>query len=182
MRCSMLLYHRGPERMSGEVLLPLNTLKMKEPELYKLYTSRYLGREETLRQIIPFFDCLWNDVIFLSPVHPEVVFAARESCGVQARGTRKSEWFVIESNHLEQEKLLLFRNRPKWLIAREKDKAEYEPLATVSEEEKVRLPEVSEGALWSFLKFQEDALFFSYVPHVLYKGVINITGTEIITF
>ena len=177
----MLLYHLVPTELVGTKLYPLNDLKSFHLDLYERARTKYIGREAVMQQIIPLLDCLWNDVIFLSPVHPEKILHARISFGLQGNYDKKSPWFVLESENLDQSKLILYRHRPKWLADQEQDKAEYLPFVEVSQFEKEQLTEIPECALWSIQKFREKSLFQSYVPHLLYKGVIDITNASIVT-
>jgi hypothetical protein len=176
----MLLYHLVPEELSGTKLYPLNQLISISPGAYAKAVSKYAGREEVTQIVIPVLGCLWNDVVFLSPVHPEKIIRARRDAGLVADYDKKRSWFVLDSDVLDQSQTLLYRHRPKWLINLETDKTEYVPFAEVSEAEKSRLAEMPEGALWSIRKFREEAFFQSYIPHILYQGVIDVAGAEIV--
>jgi hypothetical protein len=176
----MLLYHLVPEELSGTKLYPLNQLKSISPWAYAKAVSKYAGREHVTQIVIPVFECLWNDVVFLSPVHPEKITKARRQAGLAADYNKKKEWFVLDSDVLDQSQTLLYRHRPQWLINLATDKAEYIPFVEISQGEKSRLAEMPEGALWSIRKFREGAFFQSYIPHVLYKGAIDVAGAEIV--
>ncbi|MEZ0208917.1 MAG: hypothetical protein ACAH17_01955 [Candidatus Paceibacterota bacterium] len=175
----MLLYHLLPKELSGTKLYPLNELKKINPALYDRHASKYVGRETVMLQNIPLFDCLWNDVIFLSPVHPGKIVTARESCGVPTQDRPERDWLVIQSEKLDQHQLLLYRHRPLWLIEQEPQKAEYVPFTELSEAEKVELTEVPESALWSIRKHREKSLFQGFIPHLLYRGTIDVRDGEL---
>ena len=73
------VYHMVPKEMKGEVLNSLNEMKLIHPELHKHYSKKYFNhpeRERLLLRRIPKLDCLWNNVIFLSPLHPYYVYEA----------------------------------------------------------------------------------------------------------
>jgi hypothetical protein len=176
----MLLYHLVPEELSGTKLYPLNQLINTSPGAYAKAVAKYAGRERVMQTVIPVFECLWNEVVFLSPVHPEKITKARRQAGLAADYNKKKEWFVLDSDALDQSQTLLFRHRPQWLINLATDKAEYIPFAEVPQGEKARLAEMPEGALWSIRKFREEALFQSYIPHILYQGVIDVAGADIV--
>lgn len=169
----MFLYHRTPPHMEGTELIPLNEQRELYPKLYEESVSKYAGRMEVMKIIIPSFECLWNDVLFLSPVHPQVINEVRRRYEVP---TPERRWFEIDSNLLDQNKLLLFRHRPEWLIQKEMEKGEYEPFAKLSEEEKVSLSQLQEPGEWSIRRWREEALYFGYVPHILYRGRIETIG------
>lgn len=176
----MLLYHLVPKELSGTKLYPLNDLKEISPALYERAVSKYAGREIVMQQTIPLLDCLWNDVLFLSPVHPDKIVQARLSSGLQGNYDKNNLWFVLESESLDQSKLVLYRHRPKWLIDQEPHKAEYAWFADLSDSEKEELVEMPECALWSIRKFREKSFFQSYVPHLLYRRVIDVTHAGIV--
>ena len=82
------VYHMVPKDMKGEVLISLNEIKSNYPELYKIYSKKYLNhpeRESLLLRSIPKLNCLWNDVIFLLPLHPYYVYEALQSLGVSIK-------------------------------------------------------------------------------------------------
>lgn len=66
------VYHRQLKGFIGNYIVPLNLMPQLDgfSELHKLAISKYEGREKLLSRVIPTLNCLWNDVIFLSPVHP----------------------------------------------------------------------------------------------------------------
>lgn len=67
------LYHWVPKDLQGDTLFPLNTLKEKYPDLYKKEASKYVGREQIMQDVLPILNCLWNDVLHFSAVHPSLV-------------------------------------------------------------------------------------------------------------
>lgn len=74
--------------MTGEALISLNEIKLMHPELYKTYSKKYFDhpeRESLLLKSIPKLNCLWNDVIFLLPLHPYYVYEALHSHGVSIK-------------------------------------------------------------------------------------------------
>jgi hypothetical protein len=169
----MLLYHRIPPNMKGSKLIPLNEQRELLPELYKAAVQKYADRMSVMHQIIPYFECLWNDVLFLSPVHPQLMNDARRLYKVSTPETR---WFEIDSDLLEQDKLLLYRHRPKWLVEMEPEKDEYEAFTKLTKEEKQSLIKLQEAGIWSIRKWREKALYWGHVPHILYRGHIDTTG------
>ena len=57
--------------MEGETLYPLNKLKDVYSNIYEEARSKYKGREAVMRHKIPYLNCLWNDVLHLTVVHPQ---------------------------------------------------------------------------------------------------------------
>ncbi len=74
----MYLYHRVPDNMDGTILYPLNELRLIKPELYEAHAKKYRKREALMDRRIPHLNCLWNDVLFFTAVHPSVFRKAFE--------------------------------------------------------------------------------------------------------
>lgn len=176
----MFLYHAVPPVFKGTVLYPLNQLRNQYPDVYEFGVSKYQGREALLTRMISEMGCMWNDVIFLTPVHPHAVILMREKYGCIRTKTGLSsssrEWFEIESDELEEDKLWLFYHRPDWLIASDPKQSEFVPLSTLSSNDIEKLTLIPEVAEWSVYTFKDEALFFSYIPHILYLGTIETSG------
>ena len=66
------VYHKMLKNFVGHLIIPLNMMPELEGYslIYNEQIAKYTGREHLLSRIIPTLNCLWNDVIFLSPVHP----------------------------------------------------------------------------------------------------------------
>ena len=64
------IYHKVPADMSGNILYPLNVMEKINPEIYEKAVKKYEGREYLMREVIPWLNCLWNDVLHFSIVHP----------------------------------------------------------------------------------------------------------------
>ncbi|TOO19743.1 hypothetical protein CGH40_24485, partial [Vibrio parahaemolyticus] len=79
----MYLYHRVPVNLQGNMLFPLNELKQVHDNLYQFHVKKYRDREGALeRRVLP-LDCLWNDVLHLSPIHPHKIKKALIEQGLQ---------------------------------------------------------------------------------------------------
>ncbi len=79
----MYLYQRVSVNLQGNMLLPLNELKQVYDNLYQLHVKKYRDREGVLeRRVLP-LDCLWNDVLHLSPIHPHKIKKASIEQGLQ---------------------------------------------------------------------------------------------------
>lgn len=68
-----LLYHLMPKNIVGGVLYPLNQLREMHPQIYEAAMRKYEGRAEVTQRNIPLLNCLWNDVVFFTSVHPEAI-------------------------------------------------------------------------------------------------------------
>jgi hypothetical protein len=164
------VYHLVPPDLRGTVLYPLNQLKAIYPEIAAQRMAKYAGREHVLQQRVPPLDCVWNDVLMFSPVHPAALQAAMEEAG-HVRSPRR--WFEIDTQRFTRENTALY------LPGASPEEARivpYEPgclvhYAHVSEAQKrfYRLGELG-----------KPVLLFGGTPHVLYKGSINIDQARVL--
>jgi hypothetical protein len=91
------VYHAVPHLMKGTVLYPLNELKDREPALYDAHSTKYEGRKHLMKERIPLLDdCLWNDVLFLTAVHPAKFRKAYESAGFALKHPFQAFQFEVE--------------------------------------------------------------------------------------
>ena len=175
------LYHRVHREMTGNTLYPLNVLKSKYPELYEKYIKKYKNRPHVLEQKIPILDCLWNDVVHLSSIHPMEIKQALASIGIEYSG----KFFVIDAENLDQGKLVIWLNT--------KDSLKGEKGATSLEYfERFNLqkydtfykifPKERQIKAWQtwIQENQTPPLVLSKCPHFLYKGEIPLDGVKII--
>lgn len=75
------VYHAVPAPMFGTELHPLNTLRTLHPEAYAGAAKKYEWRKSFLELRIPKLECLWNDVLHFSIVHPHHVQEALTAAG-----------------------------------------------------------------------------------------------------
>lgn len=167
------VYHRVPRKLQGNTLYPLNELKDYHHELYQIYIKKYEDREFVMRTPIPMLNCLWNDVLHCSPVHPEKIRDGLFSVGGEWRPTR---WFTIDTqvmNFTSANTIYYFSGQtPK---DRKFESFDVERLSTMRD-----LPE--ETLVYYQRTFYEgkQPLLFAHIPHVLHLGQINIQDVDII--
>lgn len=73
------IYHMCPHHLVGEVLYPLNTLKHLHPDIYEREIAKYQDHPSRInlpQRVIPLLNCLWNDVVQCSPIHPHLLYLA----------------------------------------------------------------------------------------------------------
>ncbi len=73
--------------MRGKALWPLKALAEIEPELGASYRAKYFGREHIATLHVPILDCAWDEVVFLSPIHPQLTANAMHQAGHVVRAT-----------------------------------------------------------------------------------------------
>ncbi len=170
------LYHRVPAQMIGSELIPLNELRLTEPVLYEKYRAKYVGREETMEQRIPFLNCLWNDTVFLSPVHPKDVMDMRKKFGFPIALGR--QYFCIDASVLSETTTVVFSNRSKGNRSWEQNFDRFDPALLDT------LTSLHPDTVDYYKHHQSlgtsDLLMYSKIPHILYKGRLNIASAPII--
>jgi hypothetical protein len=167
----MLLYHKVPGEMLGSVLYPLNLLKNIFPNVYEKQVCKYQGRAELLRRVVPYLDCLWNDVVHLCPVHPSKIYGSLRQVGY---GYPATSFFEIDSASLDQGKMAVMKypvgTEERFYYHRPPDAfpgIDQLPAATAEYYKECR----AKGT---------QPLLFAYVTHVLYKGSIDVGALPII--
>ena len=164
------LYHRMPLNMQGDTLYPLNTLKDKWPEIYKEEITKYESREPLLARQIPQLKCLWNDVIHLTAVDPKVLYTELKDVGFNPPPRK---FYIIDPYDLEPEATIIYLNQhlKKGPLA-EEDVAVYNP---ASLEQYSHFPTHTKNYYKESFSKGEKPLLYHGIPHILYKGSINIT-------
>jgi hypothetical protein len=169
------LYHAVPERMLGSTLYPLTALKGIAPELHDKYAAAYVGRESVMQHEIYPLGCLWNDAIFLCPVHPAKLIGALAKMG---RRTGFRTYFEIDARRLDPELTTVYLHEKRAVDPSQF--VSYDP-ETVCED----YGEIPSRTLRYYRASLRDNLrpmLWGYVPHVLYKGEIETQGCSIISF
>lgn len=165
------LYHRVPKDMQGSVLYPLNQLKALHPEQYTSAAAKYVGREKLMQFEIPQLRCLWNDVIHLSPVHPSDIKNALGSA-FRPRGFR---FYVIDPVILNPEKTIVYLSDEGKSGIKNFVQFNVESLPEYS-----KFPERTQRHYDDFIAKGKQPLLFDGIPHILYKGSIEVTDLKIV--
>ncbi len=167
------IYHWVPENMQGDILYPLNILKEKYPDLYQKEASKYTGREHIMQQQIPFLDCLWNDVLHFSPVHPSVV---KENL-MDAGRTKPFDmnFFKINPHLLNPANTIVYLNRHKDM----RDRLKEDNFAQYNPDDIAQYSEIRDETTRYYKEMYSQGkspLLFHGVVHILYKGPLDTKG------
>lgn len=172
------LYHWVPEDMQGEMLYPLNTLKDIYPDLYKEEASKYVGREHIMQQRIPILDCLWNDVLHFSAVHPSEVKEALFAAG--RTKPYNTKFFQIDPHLLDPKNTIVYLYKHMVMSDKLKEDnfAAYNPddIAPYS-----TLPQVTKDYYKEMFAKGVRPLQYPGVPHILHRGNVDVRGVKIIS-
>jgi len=169
------LYHLVPATgLIGNELVPLNTLKSISPTAYDYHFRKYENRPRVPEQGIPPLDCGWNDVVFFTAVHPQVIASAYDSCGVRLT---KRRFYRIDPKKIDLEHTTV------WLCkSHSKEPEDFVPF------DPQRVEQFSEFPAQTLEYYQRmvregrrrEMLIFAYIPHILFKGTVDVSDAEII--
>lgn len=167
------LYHGKHPEIKGDILYPLNMLRAIYPDLYDAHVKRYAGKEKILEDVIPVLNCLWNDVLHFSPVHPAEIKKAFTELGKDF----EAEYFEVPAELLEPEKSIIYLNGeiPKM------DPKNWLPFSPETVSQFSQLPELTKLHYKEQFEKNESPLLYAKTPHILYKGALNIKNFQIIT-
>lgn len=160
----------------GNVLYPLNQLKEIYPDIYSEHFNKYKGRELVTKNVIPKLNCLWNDVLHFIAVDPKKVY---EEIRKYRPSVPKTYYYKIPAEVLDQENAVvyLYNNSSIDIDMDNKYFINYQPSdldkhSILTKKTKEYYKEVYEKGGIPFL--------WVNVPHILYKGVLDISKIEII--
>lgn len=102
----------GLKEISGDFLVSLNNLLETHPVAYKEHLKKYKGREKLLQERIPILNCLWNDVLHISPINPQAIIDAWQKEGLyeHARIPESIEVYKIPIDLLNEETTVCFQS------------------------------------------------------------------------
>jgi hypothetical protein len=169
--------------MEGNLLIPLNKLSKTQPKLYDQYIQKYEGREKLLLKSLPILKCLWNDVIHLSPINPQLIIDVWKKEGLVADLDKREpfEVYKIPIQKLSKKKTIYFQSLnfdydhfdPRLNKYSRYIEESYRELSSVPKEQ---------IQVWKDDKSCGRVLFwYSHILHVLTQDNIDISNCEIIT-
>lgn len=185
----MNLYHFKRQSFQGKTLYPLNQLHSVFPDSHAEEIKKYEGRELLMQANVPHFNCLWNDVLHFCPIPMneviQAVFDAHKELGLDVAEYKKRfigrEYFVLSADDLEKENLLIFINNRVKPTRTSFAGVEDLFLPYKDGQKLIRkvIPELHQEYLKTQLKQGELPLLFMHLPHVLYKGTIDISLAKV---
>lgn len=167
------VYHKIPKTMMGNTLYPLNALKEIFPKVYESEQEKYKDRLNLLKKEILPLGCLWNDVIHLSPIEPTIIKSAMVSAGIITMP--KLFYYKIPLSSLDARNLTLYfpskgaQQNEKFFPYSSEDAYEF------------TIPDETFSYYLECGKNNTKPLMHFGLPHVFYKGEIDIMGIEIIS-
>lgn len=172
------LYHSVPKNLQGNILYPLNALKEKHPDIYEQQVSKYVGREHITKQRIPILDCLWNDVLHFSAVNPKEVKQALAEAG--RNPDFKMSYYQVDPKLIEPKNAIVYL----YTHTDNKDKMNEENFASYNPDEVAKfssMPQATKDYYKEMIDKGERPLLYHRIPHIPYKGTLDITDLPIIS-
>jgi len=173
------VYHRVPAHLKGDILYPLNQLKSIYPSLYVTQAANYRGREAVMQARLPILDCLWNDVLHFSPVHPSKVQQALADAGF----VRKPRYYY-EVNPVEKgfdaSNAVIFLHQRVTLEKFRLEEADFRAFDPAGLSSLGEIPEATAAYYREMFEKGKSPLAYLYVPHILYQGRLDIRGVKVI--
>lgn len=169
------IYHGVPEDMKGDKVIPLNQMLATDPELRDKYLEKYKGREEILERKIPLLDCLWNDVVQLLPLNPKKVFESQIELGL-IDTIPDYNYFEIDSSSLDPSRTVVY-----FKTAPGEENVTVKWLKDVSLDDLQELPQATRKYYESLVGKDEQVFNYQFIPHVVHMGVVDVSGSKIIS-
>ena len=131
---------------------------------------------------IPLLDCLWNDVVHFSTLHPHDIYKELKKLDLNLKEDLK--FYKIPIEHLQDNENALYHYKKKHYSGPEAPIAP-ENLEFLNIEDYTELEDLPIDTLKYFIdesEKDERVAMFHYVPHVLSKGKVRIDDVEIISW
>lgn len=174
------LYHKVPRSMTGSTLYPLHALKDIDRRLFDEAIKKYKGREYIIDQRIPIFEnCLWNDVIFMTALQPQLLYDVRNSLGFSK--LQPQQFYKIPFDTLDRKNTGIYLFSPE-TVPHTLSADEF----ILSPNDLSRYTTIPEATVNYFKDLKASGsdyipLFWRFIPHVIFRGTIDVSDAEIIT-
>lgn len=177
------VYHRKSPDFVGNWVVPLNKMPTladfdtKYKKIYELEKSKYSGREHVMQRTVPpLGDCKWNDVNFLSPIHPHYIYQEFQKIGIPVDQGGWNQYFKIPVTKLNLHPSVTTMWSHPVPSGNQLSPDSFSAIDAVTYKELDALPEATKSYYRDeFLHRQRRPLFFMFIPHVLTTEPINIT-------
>ncbi len=175
------LYHMVPEHMSGTVLYPLNALAATHPDVYAAEADKYAERMHVMEYRVPTLGCRWNDVLHLTAVEPQDLVRALTEAGRAAQAPQR--FFKIDVTKLDPSVMTvyLYTNTGPSSVGVQPAHEEFVAYDPRHHAEFARIPEETKAYYRKMYAEGKRPLRFRGVPHILYKGPIDVSDVEVVT-
>lgn len=168
------LYHKVPKNLVDTTLYPLNELRKVHPEVYEDLINKYKNREELLRQKVYPLGCLWNDVLHFSPVDPREIRKLWNENGLHLEPMR---FYQVDASVLKEENTAVYIHKN---LGLETSVEEFTTFDIKDLKKYCEVPKATKNHYRESKLQNKKPLMFFGIPHILYKGTIDVTELSII--
>ncbi|MCX5786422.1 MAG: hypothetical protein NTX59_12110 [Elusimicrobia bacterium] len=130
-----------------------------------------------MKVIIPPLDCLWNDVIHMSLMHPSLIYRTLSEIGFEHHKIHR-DWFEIPLCNVAVNSIL-YKNDRRKEDRREFLNSDFEPVSVGRVKELSGMPEINIEYYRECLEEKQYPLMWGYAPHLLLKGKLNVTNYRV---
>lgn len=174
------VYHIKLQEFQGNTLYSLNELETF-PEYKTLAlkaAKKYEGREELRKQKILPFNCLWNDVVFTSIVHPDRILKALRDAGYSPIPV---QFFEIPIEALKFKKIVIWKcPTEEWTPSSKTTPDQYHEYSLDIFEKLQEVPQETEDYYKKCLLKGEKPLLFKGLPHLFIHDSLDISSMKTI--
>jgi len=173
------LYHWVPDALAGHILYPLNQLKSINPSLYITKAAKYKQREALMQARLPILNCLWNDVLHFSPVHPDKIHQAMADAGFARKQWRYYEIDPYKKG-VNATNAIIFLNQRNVSENFQFDEADFRVFDLAALSSLGGIPAATQAYYKEAFAQHKRPFVYSHVPHILYQGSLNIRDVKVI--
>jgi hypothetical protein len=174
-----MLYHAEPSGLTGERLVPLSALAVTDPAAYAAAIATYADTPERRRmpdRRVPLLDCRWQDVVFLAPVHPHLIWRAWAHRGVYHPGGR---FLAIPAKSVAHIPAVVY-TPDRTVPGEDLHPADVRPFDAETYTEMTALSERTLAWYDTLAAAGRSGGLFHTVPHVLVRGRVDIGDAEVV--
>ena len=159
--------------------MPLNDMKESLPEVYEKAAAKYKGREVLLERRIPKLDCLWNDVLHLAPINPQIIVDYWEEIGIE-KINHTIEVFKVPVDRIDEDQSICFLPQNVEYGKLENDNNHVSKFISSDYEEQTEVTQIQKDIWKQDRKNGRQTFWYSHTTHILFKGRIDTEGLETI--
>lgn len=126
-------------------------------------------------------DCLWNDVVHFSPVHPKLIRGAIDATG-HAWPSEPTLWIEASPSSIgmTRENAAVYLPRPREQGDFTVEDSDFKPFSQSLLAEINELPSQTVAYYRECASTGERPFLFHLIPHVLYKGIVALTDVKVL--
>lgn len=162
-------------------MYPLNGLKAKFPDLHAKQMKKYEGREWLLNIVIPPLNCLWNDVLHFSLMHPNVPYKALSAAGFTHHQKARA-WYRVPLEDVLDRPAVLYLNTKVLSDTRQLLHSDFEPVTAARAAELSGMPERNIEYYRDTFKAGELPLVYKRAPHFFLKSELDVSGYSVLNW